>query len=185
MHFKESWFELYIKLVLNFICSTYNVNTPLLGKGMYCLIKEIHMGFIITELHYKIQSGFMRNAPWIHMTLILNMHDDVIKWKHFPRNWSFVWGIHRSPVNSPHKGQWRGALMFSLIWVWINGWVNNREVGDLRCDGTHYDVIVMFRLISYTGLRKIIWNICEWAPGSIVFFTHTFQGHTTCIYEEL
>ena len=25
------------------------------------------------------------------------------------------------PVNSPHKGQWRGALMFSLIWVWING----------------------------------------------------------------
>ena len=50
---------------------------------------------------------------------ILN-HDDVIKWKHFPRNWPFVWGIHRSPVNSPHKGQWRGALMFSLICVWIN-----------------------------------------------------------------
>ena len=42
-------------------------------------------------------------------------HDDVIKWKHFPRYWSFVQGIHRSPVNSPHKGQWRGALMFSLI----------------------------------------------------------------------
>ena len=42
-------------------------------------------------------------------------HDDVIKWKHFPRYWPFVWGIHRSPVNSPHKGQWRGALMFSLI----------------------------------------------------------------------
>ena len=47
-------------------------------------------------------------------------HDDVIKWKHFPRNWSFVRGIHRSPVNYPHKGQWRGALMFSLICVWIN-----------------------------------------------------------------
>ena len=38
----------------------------------------------------------------------------------------------------PHKGQWRGALMFSLIW--INGWVNNREAGDLR---RHYDVNVM------------------------------------------
>ena len=36
-------------------------------------------------------------------------------------------GIHRSPVNSPHKGQWHGALMFSLICVWINGWLNNRE----------------------------------------------------------
>ena len=29
--------------------------------------------------------------------------------------WPFVWGIHRSPVNSPHKGQWRWALMFSLM----------------------------------------------------------------------
>ena len=37
----------------------------------------------------------------------------VNKWKHFPRYWPFVRGIHRSPVNSPHKGQWRGALMFS------------------------------------------------------------------------
>ena len=59
-------------------------------------------------------------------------HDDVIKWKHFPRYWPFVRGIHRSPVNSPHKGQWRGALIFSLICIWINGWVNNREAGDLR-----------------------------------------------------
>ena len=38
-------------------------------------------------------------------------------------------GIHRSPVNSPHDGQWRGALSFSLICAWINGWVNNGEAG--------------------------------------------------------
>ena len=49
------------------------------------------------------------------------------------------------PVNSPHKGQWRGALMFSLICVWINGCVNNREAGDLRRNRGHYDVIVMLR----------------------------------------
>ena len=42
-------------------------------------------------------------------------HDDVIKWKHFPRYWPFVRGNQRSPMNSPHKGHWRGALMFSLI----------------------------------------------------------------------
>ena len=42
-------------------------------------------------------------------------HNDAIKWKKFPRYWSFVRGINRSPVNSPHKGHWRGALMFSLI----------------------------------------------------------------------
>ena len=70
-------------------------------------------------------------------------HDAVIKWKHFPRYWPFVWGIHRSPVNSPHKGKWRGALMFSLICAWINAWVNNRETGDLRRHRAHYDVIVM------------------------------------------
>ena len=70
-------------------------------------------------------------------------HDDVIKWKRFPRYWSFVRGIHRSSVKSPHKGQWRGTLKFSLICVWINGWVNNREAGDLRHYPTHDDVTVM------------------------------------------
>ena len=69
-------------------------------------------------------------------------HDDVIKWKRFPRYWPFVWGIHRSPVNSPHKGQWRGALMFSLICAWTNGWVNNRNSGDLRRHHAHYDLTV-------------------------------------------
>ena len=72
-------------------------------------------------------------------------HYDVIKWKHFPRNWPFVRGIHRSPVNSPHKGQWRGALMFTLICARINGWVNTREAGDLRRYRPHYDFIVMSR----------------------------------------
>ena len=70
-------------------------------------------------------------------------YDDVIKWKHFPRNWPLVRGIHRSPVNSPHEGQWRVALMFSLIFTWINGWENNRETGDLRRHRAHYDVTVM------------------------------------------
>ena len=70
-------------------------------------------------------------------------HDDVIKWKHFSHYWPFERGIPRSPLNSPHKGQWRGALTFSLICVWINGWVNTREAGDLRRYHVHYDVIVI------------------------------------------
>ena len=57
---------------------------------------------------------------------VLSTHDNLIKWKHFP-----------------HKCQWRGALMFSLICVWINDWVNNRESGNLRRYRAHYDVIVM------------------------------------------
>ena len=47
------------------------------------------------------------------------------------------------PVNSPHKGQWRRALMFTLICARIKGWVNNRKAGDLRRNHVHYDVTVM------------------------------------------
>ena len=77
------------------------------------------------------------------------IHDDVIKWKHFPRKWPFV----RSLVNSPHKGQWSGALMFSLICVWISGWVNNREAGDLRRYRAHFDVILIPASRKFLCLR--------------------------------
>ena len=98
----------------------------------------------ISDLHTKLRriSGSVSG-------LATDPHDDVIKWKHFPRYWPFLRGIHRSPVNSPHKGQWRGALMFSLICARINGWVNNRLAGDLRRHRTDFDVTVMsFRCLG-------------------------------------
>ena len=52
-------------------------------------------------------------------------------------------GIHWSPVDFPHKGQWYGALMFSLICAWTNNWANNRDAGDFRRHRAHYDIIVM------------------------------------------
>ena len=81
------------------------------------------------------------------------MHDGVIKWKHFPRYWPFVRGIHRYPVNSPHKGQWRGALIFTLICARINDWVKHGEAGDLRRHRAHYDVIVMYKIFLVQGLQ--------------------------------
>ena len=83
-------------------------------------------------------------------------HDDVIKWKHFPRYWPFVRGIHRLPVNSPHKGQWRRALMLSLICTWTNGWVNNRDAGDFRRHRTYYDVILMIKASQIT----VVCSVC-------------------------
>ena len=80
-------------------------------------------------------------------------HDDVIKWKHFPSYWPFVRGIHRSPLNSPQKGLWRRALMFSLICARINGWVNNGEAGDLKRHRANCDVIVM---LSSTRTRSYL-----------------------------
>ena len=88
----------------------------------------------------------------ISVDSIWGLHDDVIKWNHFPRYWPFVRGIHRSPVNSPHKGQWRGALIFSSSCAWINDCVNNREAGDVRRYRAHYDVTVMraiFKRVVY------------------------------------
>ena len=103
------------------------------------------------------------HLPATHSHQTSWLHDDVIKWKHFPRNWPFVRGIHRSPVNSPHKGQWRGALMFTLICVWINDWVNNREAGDLRRYRAHCDVIV--RAECYIAkswmCRRVIYQISD------------------------
>ena len=82
-------------------------------------------------------------AWWVYF------QDDVIKWEHFLRYWSFVRGIHRWPVDSPHKGQWCGALKFYLMYAWTNGWANSWDAGDLRRHSTHCDVTVM--LFLYFG----------------------------------
>ena len=72
------------------------------------------------------------------------IHDDVIKWKQFPRNRPFVRGIHRSPVNSRTKAVTRSFDVFIDLRR-NNDWVNTRETGDLRRYRAHYDVIVMYR----------------------------------------
>ena len=132
-------------------------------------------------------------------------HDDVIKWKHFPRYWHFVRGIHRSPVNSPHKGQWRGALMFSLICVLINGWVNNREDGNLRRYRAHYDVTLMHFIrrirLQYASNRNALLlskrnlgNVCYWCFFSVcpvrldlnnIYPRLCAKTHTTIIYPKI
>ena len=95
-------------------------------------------------------------------------HDDVIKWKYFPRYWPFVRGIHRSPVNYPHKGQWRGASMFSSICAWTRGWVNNREAGDLKRHRAHNDVTVMLCKVSMRQPTRgggSHWILSSWREG--------------------
>ena len=64
------------------------------------------MNIIMMPMSYRLNIVNHTHRPY---------RDDVIQWKHFPRYWPFVRGIHRSAVNSQHKGQWHGALIFSLI----------------------------------------------------------------------
>ena len=113
-----------------------------------CGDDTIVVGVIVTSITAINMCILLRHEGCIRFLMlstnvIILYHDDVIKWKHLPRYWPFVWEIHRSPVQSPHKGQWHDALMFSLICVWINDWVNNREASDLRRYRAHYDVTVM------------------------------------------
>ena len=105
-------------------------------------------------------------------------HDDIIKWKHFLRYWPFVRGFHKSPVNSPHRGQWRGALMFSLICTWTNGWVNHRHAGGLKFYRAHYDVTVNFCVVHASKQVKI----CAPFKNSLRFgvpFNHILSGILT------
>ena len=109
------------------------------------------------------------------------VYSDADQWKHkSSASLAFVRGIHRSrwiphtkasevPVNSPHKGQWRGAFMFSLICVWINGWVNNREAGELRRYRPHYDVTVMVITYAYSDPEHSnIWGVFCQRAGEVI-----------------
>ena len=83
-----------------------------------------------------------KNIAQHYSRIVVYWHDDVIKWKHFPRYWAFMWRINRSPVNSSRRPV---TLNFdvSLICAWTNGWVNSRGAGDLRRNCTLNDGNVM------------------------------------------
>ena len=70
-------------------------------------------------------SNHTRSAA--NRSVCITVHNDVIKWKYFPRYWHFVWAIHRSPVNSPHKGQWHGASILFLFDLRLNKWFSKQS----------------------------------------------------------
>ena len=104
------------KMVLLFDVGTSGITT-IINISIYS--NAMYESSILTNSLYHLDKmlGFQACIPEGYPAF----HDVVIKWKHFPRYWPFV-----------HKGQWHGSLMFSLICVWINDWVNNRDAGDLR-----------------------------------------------------
>ena len=64
------------------------------------------------------------------------------------------WWRHQMETFSALLAIWRGALMFSLICAWLNGWVNNGEAGDLRRCRAHYDVTVIWTTEHSRGHKK-------------------------------
>ena len=134
--------DLYLLLNFTRILSSKSpkigLSNEALGWYMFLAFKNItYCGLVVHHMASQIFLSISVGNAW---------------WNHFPGYWPFVRRIHRSPVNSPHKGQWRGALIFSLISAWINDGVNNREAGDLRRHRAHYDVTIMdFTPFSASG----------------------------------
>ena len=140
------------------------------------------------ELKKKGHSNLHSDIKWHQQVPMRSLvqadhlyHDDVIKWKHFPRYWPFVRGIHRWPVNSPHK--WpvtrkirpvtqRFDVFFDLClneqlskqsWGW---WLETPSRSLWRqCN----DIVLWGRLIR---------------PGIVLHITRVY-GHTNCWFSLL
>ena len=111
-------------------------------------IKTAPKRFEKFELHYL---SYCRLESW---------------WRHQMGTFSALLALcaGRPWIPRTHKGQWRGALIFSLICAWINDWVNNRETEDLRRHRAHYDVILIFRrndcVVPRTVIPKVPLQCC-------------------------
>ena len=107
-----------------------------------------------------------------------SMRNNLTWWRHQMETFSALLAIcaGNSPVNSPHKGQWRGALMFSLICARINGWVNNRETGDLSRHRAHYDVIVMNTMNCSITIKNPMENNSIWNERATAW-PYSVLGH--------
>ena len=152
----------------------YSTYFYIIWIAVFQAFKRIHLIFVKLSMRFQklnnLSSMVKNDLLYITKKLLkwsacTCLHDDVIKWKHFTCYWPFVRGIHRSPVNFPHKGQWHGALMLSLICAWMNGWVNNRKFGYFRRHHAHYDVTVMehsWQITAHIRNTSHTQEACEW-----------------------
>ena len=156
------------------------------------------MSYVITSPCPVIKfSNFKRGVPddFQFIVLLVKPHENVIHishkqthkhcadnftaslqnpwWRHEMETFSALLAICAGnspvPVNSPHKDQRRGALMFSLICTWMNAWVNDREAGDLRLYRAHYDVTVMNIKRVTNSMVQILISSCQWKLIQIRF----------------
>ena len=115
-----SWFSIH---TLRTLCSTKRLKQNHdYAYGMYYISQALPTWFALSWWRHQMEAFSASLALWA--------------------------GNSPVPVNFLHKGQWRGAFMFSLIHAWINGWVNNRVAGDLTCH----------RAMCYFCCFWFVWN---------------------------
>ena len=130
-----------------------------------CICQAVH-SWHVWRMNYppRVPSVYISLICMLGFIRIGNYSFLGIWWRHqmerFPRYWPFMRGIHRWPVNSLHKGQWRGAFMFCLICARTNSWANNGDAGDLIRHCAHYDVTVMremLLIVFFLVSKQIQW----------------------------
>ena len=98
-------------------------------------------------------------------------------WRHQMETFSVLQAIYAG--NSP--GQWRAALLFSLICTGIKGWLNNGEAGDLRRHRAHYDVMVMYELPTLRDADRVpFYQSNAPSDGVLGMFTGNTTWHHLC-----
>ena len=135
---------------------------PTWGLLLKCNI-HVHICRLVCHNHVSRvgSSNYMPQYLWgVNTCPRPSTYEDLSWWRHQLETFSALLALCAGnspvPVNSLHKGQWRGALMFSFIYARINDWVNNREAGDLRRQDGHHDVIVMCARSRHQGRGQII-----------------------------
>ena len=92
------------------------------------------------------------------------IHDDDIKWKHFPRYWPFVRGIHRSTVKRSF------VVFFDLrLNERLSKQLRRRY---LRRHRTHYDVIVLCNAnLDISSSKHSGWRqaVLDWTDGIYIY----------------
>ena len=127
----KSWYT-YLQVKLKRLCSTFWL---VLGTCIY--VNSANSRFTPRQWETSLQSNAV--SPW------LGTNPELAWWRHQMKTLSALLALceGNSQVTGEFPGQWRGALMISLISASINGWVNHREAGDLRSHHALYDVTVM------------------------------------------
>ena len=127
-------------------------------RMLWTKLRDIHP-IISSQSHYIASSIFFILTQF---SFILD-HDDVIKWKHFPRYWSFV---REFPGEFPQRPVTRSFDVF-FICIWINGWVNNREAIDLRRHSAHYDCNAKHQSFCWSVFHETL-TPCTWNEALIM-----------------
>ena len=138
-----------LNLRMTFQIKLYNESDNILNNSLKVTICMIPVFSLFIETNQLLWWSRNKNCHYTAGICHPGLFLLILTWcrnqmeKHLPRCWPYLPGIPRSPVNSPHKGQWRGALIFCVVCARTNCWTNTRDAGDLRRHGAHYDVTVM------------------------------------------